>query len=168
MGPIRTMWSRSVAQSVHRLQHVVGDGRHESLSVDVPQPSQPGPVLPQPVQGGKRSFGDGPAAAHLAPVVWTEVDPTSWTGLRVSQARVRVLPGNDTSTRSGEFPRSFDSSPGAFMVSWNTSARVRGSTGPLETNLPADSGMAKPRSFKLGDRWFACYLGDQPFYRSSP
>ena len=157
---------RSVAQSAHRLQHVVGDGRHESLSVDVPQPSQPGPVLPQPVQGGKRSFGDGPAAAHLAPVVWTEVDPTSWTGLRVSQARVRVLPGNDTSTRSGEFLLSFNP-PAAYMVSWNTSDRIREFTGPLGTNLTADSGMAKPQSFKPGDGWCARNSGDQPLYGSS-
>ena len=76
--------------------------------------------------------------------------------------------GNDTSTRSGEFLLSSDSSPGAFMVSWNTSARVRESTGHLGTNLPTDSGMAKPQSFKPGDGRFAYNLGDQPLYGSSP
>ena len=69
-------------------------------------------------------------------------------------------PGNDTSTRSGEFFLSLDP-PGAFMVSWHTSARVRESTGPLGTNLPADSGMAKPQRLKPGDGWFAYNLGDQ-------
>ena len=64
-------------------------------------------------------------------------------------------PSNDTSTRSGEFLLSFGSSPGAFMVSWNTSGRVRESTGPIGTNLPTDSGMAKPQNFKPIDGWFA-------------
>ena len=85
----------------------------------------------------------------------------------MSQARVGVLPGNDSSTRPGEFLLSFDP-PGAFMVSWNTSDMFRESTGPLGTNLPADSGMAKPKSFKPGDGWFACNLGNQPLYGSSP
>ena len=34
-------------------------------------------------------------------------------------------PGNDTSTLSGEFLPSFDSSLGGFIVSWNTSAGIR-------------------------------------------
>ena len=37
------------------------------------------------------------------------------------------------------------------MASWNASARVRESTGPLGTNLPIDSGVAKPQSSEPGD-----------------
>ena len=97
-----------------------------------------------------------------------EVDHISWTGLRVSQARVRMYPGNYTSSPSGEFPPSFNSFPGALMFSWNTSAMVQESTEPLGTNSTVDSGMAKPQSFKPGDGWFPCNLVDQPLYGSSP
>ena len=75
-----------------------------------------------------------------------------------------AAPSNDTSTRPGEFLRSF---PGALMTSCNTSARVRESTGPLGTNLTTEFLMAKSRRFKPGDRWFACNLDDQSFCESS-
>ena len=78
-----------------------------------------------------------------------------------------MLPGNDTSTRSGEFLLSVNPSRSIHGFVKH-SDRVRESTGPLGTNLPADSGMAKPQSFKPGDGWFAYNLGDQPLYRSSP
>ncbi len=75
--------------------------------------------------------------------------------------------GDDTNTLSREFILSLDSTARVFMVSWNTSARLRESTGPLGTNLTADFWMAKSQSFGPEDGWFACNLDDQPFYGSS-
>ena len=102
-----------------------------------------------------------------------EVGPHRLDRIEGESSESPSAPGNDTSTRSGKFLLSFNSCPGhqflprTFMVSWNTSARVRESTGALGMNLPADSGMAKPQGFKPGDRWLADNLADQPLNGSS-
>ena len=56
------------AQPAYCLQHIVGDGRHESLAVHLPQPSQPRLCPPQPVQRRKDSLDYGPTARHFSPI----------------------------------------------------------------------------------------------------
>ncbi len=60
--------SHAGAQPAYRLQHIVGDGRHESLAVHFPQSSQPRLCPPQPVQRRKDSLDYGPTARHFSPI----------------------------------------------------------------------------------------------------
>jgi hypothetical protein len=54
------------AESTHGLQHVVGDSGHESLAVNLPQPSQTGTGPTQPVKGSESAFHRSLASLHFS------------------------------------------------------------------------------------------------------
>ena len=54
-----------MAESAHHLQHVVGQRRHVTLAVHLPQPAEPGAGPAQTTQGSEGPFRDGLAQATL-------------------------------------------------------------------------------------------------------
>ena len=57
-----------MAESAHRLQYVVGQRRHVTFAVHLPQSAEPGAGPAQTIQGGEGPFRDGLAQATLSAV----------------------------------------------------------------------------------------------------